>query len=665
MIQRIKVLSSSLFLCFCVFSLSSNLEGGSAAWSNHSGSTWNTNGNWAIVAGTGFPNAAGDVAAFIGAPSPAAGIDLNGAAITIGSLDLDNTASLDIQSTVSGATLTFEGNAIKPLATIFASQALEPSSVTYLLNSSISSVTLASPLEIYGASNSLLEIASNIQGSQILTYSSNVANETQFGILKLSGSNTYTGVTTLHGGELLLQSFTTSPSNPGPSIFGDLLINSFNAAAVAIPTPEYTVLSNGSNVTLLGGSFLLAASVPTAVTTFNSLSIAQLGLFVEAAGSPSAIELLSTTPLTMGSGTLAVAQVSLPAGGTISYAPDTADGEGGPAEIANGNLPSIEIDLQGNDVTVNVMDNTNPIFDMAFVNAIITNGSLSLTGIGNLLFSSVSGTDTTTQITSTAKLIGLGTLGKGRSKATNPTTTTTSPTASIPMTTISGSGLVIIGGTSSDLIDTTGPTQITPTGTLTGLGTLGTGDAMVTNAGFVEPGLQDVIGPLTIDGSFTNTTGTLFIRAASPTSFDQLIVNTGSVVLNGGTLIFKSEQQSKIKAGDSFVVINNTGGAGITGTFCSLSATLPPNLSAKIRYTSHKVIVLIKGPRCHCHRNHHPRCHPRILTPADLKSKFLKKHHCFSIYPSDGKRSPNSIIAALPVFKDSNLIATVFEKHRA
>jgi hypothetical protein len=184
------------FFCFCLCSLSINrsLEGSSAAWlspgSSTSSTSWDLNSNWVTVAVSGFPNAPGDVASFIGQPTTGTGgkacaIDL-GESITIGSLDFNNGLSIEIGS--SNQTLTFQGSSNpafpqKPLATIFVSGGLDTSgsNITYLIDDTVT-VKLANDLEIYGTgglSPSLLEIASSITGSANLTYSSKVQTHIQ------------------------------------------------------------------------------------------------------------------------------------------------------------------------------------------------------------------------------------------------------------------------------------------------------------------------------------------------------------------------------------------------------------------------------------------------------------------------------------------------------
>jgi hypothetical protein len=63
-------------------------------------------------------------------------------------------------------------------------------------------------------------------------------------------------------------------------------------------------------------------------------------------------------------------------------------------------------------------------------------------------------------------------------------------------------------------------------------------------------------------------------------------------------LIFETLPGNAIKAGDSFVVIDNAEGTGITGEFATLDAILPSNLTAFIQYTSNQVIVVIAQSNC-------------------------------------------------------------------
>lgn len=82
------------------------------------------------------------------------------------------------------------------------------------------------------------------------------------------------------------------------------------------------------------------------------------------------------------------------------------------------------------------------------------------------------------------------------------------------------------------------------------------------------------------------------IKALDATHFDQLVVKNGLVNLDG-TLELNSLPESSFASGTQLIVIDNSSGTLITGTFAAFQYTLPNHLKAHLEYTSHQVIIHI------------------------------------------------------------------------
>lgn len=169
--------------------------------------------------------------------------------------------------------------------------------------------------------------------------------------------------------------------------------------------------------------------------------------------------------------------------------------------------------------------------------------------------------------------------------------------AIIPKMTVNN-GTVLLGLSPSEIVSATGDLTVNSPGILAGIGTttIGKDGNTLINNGTVAPGTPEVIGTLTLDlGNYTQTSnGTLLIKGNSTASADQLVVLHDNVSLDG-TLIFQAQPNSTFSAGDQVVVIDNTGGLGVSGTFSNFLPNIPNNLSAKVQYDPNQVLILFSS----------------------------------------------------------------------
>lgn len=246
-----------------MFSAGNSASGATYSFST-GGGDWQTSTNWT----PNGPPGAGDVALFpkgitvnptltAGTVSVGAIIDnLSGSLLTLSNADLVNPSQLTLTGTTPS----------QPLIQLNAASATSFTIAGYNgSNTGSFSLVLGASGQIQTAVNGTLTIAANMSetgGSQGFT-------KTGFGTLALSGSNSFTGATDVHRGNLLLD-FTsnTGPklSSTGSLIFeGSSLFVAGNSSQAVSQTVDDTyinaaqntisVTSNGQNVTLNAGNF--------------------------------------------------------------------------------------------------------------------------------------------------------------------------------------------------------------------------------------------------------------------------------------------------------------------------------------------------------------------------------------------------------------------------
>lgn len=167
-------------------------------------------------------------------------------------------------------------------------------------------------------------------------------------------------------------------------------------------------------------------------------------------------------------------------------------------------------------------------------------------------------------------------------------------------TTKSGSGYLVIAGPSSH----TGSGVFTVDGgTLIVNGTLGSNVAVnsgsilegtgtitgnVTVNGTTSPG--NSIGTLTVNGNYTQATGSTFENEIDPASTDLLVVN-GNVTIQNGTTFLLSPAAGNYNPDTAYQVIVANGGT-VTGTFSNIT-TSSPLVTGKLFYENSAVLLFV------------------------------------------------------------------------
>lgn len=454
-----------------------------------------------------------------------------------------------------GNTLTFSRSGGR-IAQIFASG---DSSSTI---SSLTPLVLNSDLDIFINGEINFSIQSAISGAGALSlYGS--ADLTSTDKLHLSGSNSYTGGTFVNTGFLELDGVTNTTVIPGDiNVLAGGGVQHFHDNHYALTT---AMTVNGGFVDLSGTT-----------QTMKKLTVTKGGSFTDSfnIGILNLLALPGDAALTIGDNAqVNPFQINLINGGGIFYDASRS----GVAFIPG----PTTIDLQGHSIDFNVPHNFFNCIDTDIGETVFQNGTLNKTGDGVVLFQG-------------------GTV----------------PTFNI------NDGTVVIGDQAvPEVVTATGPVTVNSPGVLAGFQTL---DAQmgVVNNGTIRPGDAcngcSTTGTLTIQGDHAQTaSGTLAIKALNSATSDLLVVDAGTVSLNG-ELNFDALSGAVFNPGDQIVILENTNESiPITGTFSSFVYNLPPCLQATIVYQPHQVLVEIS--RCPC-----PPCPALSSMPSPSPFEFYR-----------------------------------------
>ena len=307
------------------------------------------------------------------------------------------------------------------------------------------------------------------------------------GTLTLSGTNSYTGTTTVSAGTLQAGSTGAFSSGSAFSVNtgATLDLNGFNNTIGSL-SGSGTVLNNGSApATLTAGG--------------NNTSTLFSGVIEDG----STLQLIKS-----GTGTLTLTGTNTYTGGTTI--------NGGTLQLGNGGTTG--------SITGNVIDNGTLAFDRSDV--------YTFSGV-------ISGTGAVEQI------------GTGTTVLTGTNTYT-------GMTTVDSGTLIVNGSIAST------ETLVGPAGVLGGTGVIG---GNLVNNGIVSPGAP--VGTLTVSGNYTqNPSGTLRIQIAglAPGQFGLLAV--GGHASLAGTLQLNALNGFKLQVGNTLTFL--TAGGGVSGSFSTV-----------------------------------------------------------------------------------------------
>lgn len=402
--------------------------------------------------------------------------------------------------------------------------------------------------------------------------------KTNAGTLEFSGSapNTYSGLTTVSAGELLL-----AKTAGTDAIFGDILIN---GGLLTLAAPNQ--IADTSTMTLSSGTFDMAGNAETIGSLdYQGGTLTQGGATLTLAS--------ATTALTMRDTTIS-GNLSIPNGGAVVF-DNTNDG----TATISGN-----VDLGGTTHLFDIADGT-ATFDMT-VSGIISNGAITKIGSGTLLLTgantysggtlisagTIQGDSTSLQgnITDNANLIfdqsftgtysgsisGTGTLDKEGTgtlilSANNPV----SGAVTVNAGTLLVDGALSGGGTMS----------VASGATLGGSGTI-TKDTTI--SGILSPG-DNGIDTLRFVGAETLASGSTLNNDISPTATD-LVSILGTLSISSGSTLNILPQVGNYTSPFTYTLIHTTG--GVSGTFSTVNFSLPL-FAGTLTYTATDVLLRI------------------------------------------------------------------------
>jgi len=562
---------------------------------------------------------------FGGVTATVSSIEVNGSTITSGgSLSLGCAAVFSGALTISGATLNGAGSLAKTDSGTLTWSANNAYNIVSVSNGTLAlsgnQTTAAGSIDVVGT----IGVTSGIIGSGIFTQSGS-------GTVFLTGTNSYTGATTLSGGVLSLNNASNSTYGGALTIIsggstGTTLINPTNTALTLASTGLLVAGTNtiypltvagvgttafsgtlgiigGNNVTLsnnIGGTGSLVLGAPSGTVTLGMLTLNGINTYTGAT-------ILNAGMLNLAGGSLANNTLTVNGGGLVlsgtNFSGNTYNLSGSGGALTN---------LTGSPITI------------SSGSLVLASGQTAswINNAGVVTFTGSSGVIGTTTLSGSTFALTVGTA------STPPGGETASPILSRegnPLPPVSSSNAILITGNDNanrtfagnisgngSIIKTgTGYWNLTGNNTYTGLTTVADGllsvngsvagdvyvwggilggsgviGGSVLNQSVVSPGNSP--GTLTVAGDYAQSSaGYLLIQLASPTVFDRLIVG-GQASLDGGVAV-QFYHGFLPKKGESFVFLTAAG--GIDGKFSQLVFPSGTLLYFGLEYQPNSVIL--------------------------------------------------------------------------
>ena len=333
-----------------------------------------------------------------------------------------------------------------------------------------------------------------------------------------------------------------------PTITGAGAVNVFAGTTIFTANNAYTGATNINGGTLQLGNGGTSGTISGNVANNGVLAINRSDAFTF-----TSIISGSGVLQQLGPGTTILTAANTYTGGTTVSAGTLRLGSGGSlaptgALTVNGGT----FDLNGNNQTV---------------------GALSGAGGTLALGSGILTTDTASNTTFAAPIIGTGGLTKQGLGTLNLTgvNTYTGPTL------VTAGTLAVNGSLTSNV-------AVGTAGTLGGNGTI---TGLVTNNGIIAPG--NSIGTLTINGNFVQSAGSVYQVQVNPAGQSDRINTSGMATINGG-IVQVQAQSGTYARNTTYTILNATG--GVSGAYSSVTsnfAFLTPSLS----YDANNVYLLL------------------------------------------------------------------------
>ncbi len=507
-------------------------------------------------------------------------------------------------------------------ATVIVNSAIAPNGWTFAASSQ--DYALSGSTVTFGGAGIAMLANRGVTVSNVIAGTGGVTVNNPSGSLTMSGTNTYTGVTTINAGvlsvatignggvagnlgaatnaaaNLVLGGGTLQYTGAGESTNRAFTLTNGTTSTIEVTANQLVIngiapattgglVKTGAGTLLLGNNNLYTGGTTISAGTLKLGNNGSNGSIVGDIINNATLSIKRDGPLTLagsisGSGILQlesrtnIGTTWVVLTGTNTYTGETIVGQGGGA--GNGRLQLSGAGSISNSSRVNIVNantsNPGSIFDISatIVGATIVSlagdaratvnlgadKTLTLSNAGDTFAGSISGTGTS----------GL-TLTGGAATLTGANTYTGA-------TTINGGTMHVDGS-----IAATSLTIVNAGGTLSGIGTVGT--TQINSSGTLAPGTVGT--PLTVDGTLTFNAGSTYVVTVSSSASTGTTV-TGTASLTGGTV------QAGNQAGGSLAkqyTILQSGGLGGT-QFAGLNSTgLPAGFTPSLSYVGNDVML--------------------------------------------------------------------------
>ena len=428
--------------------------------------------------------------------------------------------------------------------------------------------TIGNAIQLSSATNQSFNVNSN---GQALTLSGNITElgggsnllliedlSNSSGSVVLSGTNSYTGGTTVGSGTLSVAT-SANLNGTGPGTI-TLAGGGFAATGSMILTSPFAVTANSTITTAASKTLQLQGQLvgtPGRALTLSGPGTNSLTSVSVATGQPFTISgvIGGTQTLTKsGSGTLALPSANSYSDNTILSA-GSIDLSTSSSKLGSGNLTIGDASVLT--MSADGVQLANPITLQGSQTINVATGTTTLSGN----FSG--GTKLTKSGSGILKLMGSNSTG---------------------LMEITSGGLAVIGGSLTSNINSASGSTLSGTGTITG---------NVVNSGNMAPGAS--IGTLTIVGDYTQADNSVFTNEINATTSDKLIVHGNVVIGNNATFALVLENGPTYTLGSSYNVITTAGFGTVSGLPFAKITTNNPSFNGLLTYPGDAVVLTVIG----------------------------------------------------------------------
>ena len=448
-------------------------------------------------------------------------------------------------------------------ATIVVNAPVAPDSWTF--NAAAQAYTITGAQVTFGGAGLIANTGNDISIANALAGIGGVT-KTGAGVLTLTGALSYTGLTTVSAGSLILGDATRSVTLPG-----NATVNGGNLDVANGSLGAGTITSTGTAIVVGLTPGLAATAGSSTINNGGTLTFMN-------SGSAGTAQIANTGVLDFADTSTAANATITTSGGGLAQIRDNASA--GNSTFTTGNGTSLTFAGNASGGAARLIVDAGGRLDISLVNTGVSTGSIE--GAGDIFLGSknltVGGNNLSTPYSGVLQDGGVnGGAGGSLTKTGTGTLTLSGTNTYTGATTVNGGTLSVTGSVASS----SGVTVNTGA-TLGGTGTVAT--TVVNSGGTLAPGTA--IGTLTVNGNLTLNTGSNYNVDVSPVAADRTNV-TGTATLNGSV---NANYAAGSYVSTQYTILNATGGR--VGTFSGLAnSNIPANLGAALSYDANNVYL--------------------------------------------------------------------------